>query len=82
MASTADYLDEGRHGLTDNLAKETASESDDAISDRPEFVVEGSFHLGPHCGSICLALVPASMVLPLMGVEGIHSGLPLLFGRR
>ena len=75
-----DNLHKGGNGLTDHLAEETASESDDATPYHAEFVLEGSFQLGPHCESIGLALFTSRIVRRSMGVKGIHPGL-LPFGR-
>jgi hypothetical protein len=80
-AGPADYLHEGGNGLTNHLTEETPSELNEAIPRHPEFVVQGSFHLGPESWLIGVGFVPSSIVRPLMGVKGIHPGLPWLFGR-
>ena len=64
-SGAADYLHEGGNGLTDHLVKETASESDDTTPYHSEFVVEGSFQLGPHSASISQALFTSSYCPPL-----------------
>lgn len=76
----SDYLNESGNGFTDHLADETASESDDTTPYPTEFVLEGSFQLGPHRGLIGLASFPSRIVCRHVGVKGIHPGL-LPFGR-
>jgi hypothetical protein len=79
-ACADDNLHEGGNGLTNHLAEETASESDEATPYYAEFVLDGSFQLGPHCESIGRALFTSRVVHRSIGVKGIHTGL-LLFGR-
>jgi hypothetical protein len=76
-----DYLHEGGYGLTEHLVEETTSESDEAAPYDTEFVLEGSFQLGPQCESIGPALFLTRTVRFARRVEGIYPGL-LPFGRR